>query len=236
MCRGNEPDFDDTLRWAKRAAPEQVRALFEYVAASTALTARPVRPMPELDRSRLTFSAVSGLLRELLATPSGGAHEQFAVAACLEAVIEEFGQGGPTGLRVETKPIYASDTSSKAAGDVVIRRGNRAEEAFEISANLWSEKLAQATASIRAHDLARAHIVARAGSLDAGQLAQLQAIGADVSVLDICALLDTLIGVMRKPARAHALARIHDHLDRNQPDIDRVNAYVDLLKRCGLAA
>ena len=36
MCRGNEPDFDDTLRWAKRAAPEQVRALFEYVAASTA--------------------------------------------------------------------------------------------------------------------------------------------------------------------------------------------------------
>src|SRR5438477_12874555 len=39
----------------------------------------------------------------------------------------------------------------------------------------------------------------------------------------------TMIAIMRKPARQAALMRLYELLDRLQPDIERVNAYVTLL-------
>ncbi len=236
LCRGNQADFDDILRWANGVDPSTRAVAFEYVLASVALTARPVQPMPALRRGELTFISVSKLLDELMGIPSNGAHQQFSVAAFLHAVIDEFGMGGPGGLRVETKRINASDASSKTAGDIQILRGNRVEEAFEVTANEWSTKLDSARSAVREADLPRAHIIAAVSASFIDDAAKLEATNIDLSVIDVEALLRTLTAVMRKPAREAALMRLHDLLDRYQPDVDRVNAYVDLLRKHGLTA
>jgi len=236
LCRGNQADFDDVLRWANGITTDVRETAFKFVLASVALTARPVQPMPSLNRGELTFYKVAKLLDELLNIPSGGAHQQFSVAAFLHALIEEFGMGGPGGLRIETKRLNASDASSKTAGDIQILRGNRVEEAFEITGNDWATKIESASRALKDADLQRAHIVAAVGSSFFKEADQLGQVNIDLSVIDIAALLRTLTAVMRKPAREAALTRLHDYLDRYQPDIDRVNAYVDLLRKHGLTA
>ena len=236
LCRGNQPDFDDVLRWADDATADERQTAFEFVIASVALTARPVQSMPRLNLKDLTFYRVAKLMDELLNIPSAGAHEQFSVAAFIHALIEEFGLGGPSGLRVETKRLNASDASSKTAGDIQILRGNRVEEAFEVTANDWATKIDNASRTLKDADLQRAHIVATVGASFLDEANQLGAVDIDVSVIDVSALLRTLIAVMRKPARYAALARLHDYLDRYQPEIGRVNAYVDLLRKHRLTA
>jgi hypothetical protein len=144
--------------------------------------------------------------------------------------------GGPGGLRVETKRLNASDASSKTAGDIQILRGNRVEEAFEITANDWKTKIESASSALRDADLQRAHIVASVGASFLEEADQLGEINVDLSIIDVGALLHTLAAVMRKPAREAALVRLHEYLDRYQPDIDRVNAYVDLLRKHELTA
>lgn len=65
---------------------------------------------------------------------------------------------------------------------------------------------------------------------------ELGEIAEDVSVIDIRQFLRLLVAVMRKPARAAALRRLYQLLDRNQPNIALVNAYVKLIKQHGLDA
>lgn len=236
LCRGNVLAFDDSLRWANTASPTQHRSALAYVIASVSLTARPVQAMPALDRATLTFFNVAKFLSELLAIPSAGAHQQFAVVAFLDAVIDEFGMGGPKGLRVETKKLFASDTSSKTAGDIQILRANRVEEAFEVTANDWISKLAPASKVMKDADLQRVHIIAAVGPAFVQEMDKWGSANLDLSVIDVEALLRTTAAVMRKPAREMALRRLYDLLDRYQPDSNRVNAYVDLLRSHKLTA
>ena len=133
LARGNVPAFDDLLRWMNDASEAERQSALDLVTATAASTARPVLPMPEVARANLTFVNVVSALDELLAVPSGGAHEQFAVAAFLEALIDEFGLAGVGALSVRTKNINASDASAGTAADVQVMRGNRVEEAFEVS-------------------------------------------------------------------------------------------------------
>lgn len=113
--------------------------------------------MPELNRSALTFARVVSLLSGLLDTPSGGAFEQFAVAALLHTLVDNHGEGR---VRVETKNLNASDCSAFVAGDVQIASGSRVLEAFEVTANDWRTKLAGASKTIRDNDLSRLHVIA----------------------------------------------------------------------------
>ena len=134
LARGNVPAFDDLLRWMNDASEAERQSALDLVTATAASTARPVLPMPEVAKcANLTFVNVVSALDELLAVPSGGAHEQFAVAAFLEALIDEFGLAGVGALSVRTKNINASDASAGTAADVQVMRGNRVEEAFEVS-------------------------------------------------------------------------------------------------------
>jgi hypothetical protein len=234
LCRGNDADFDSFLRWANSASRKERLSALEFVLASVALTARPVAPMPALDRTNLTFYKVAKFIYFLLRVPSGGAHEQFAVAAFLHALIDEFGMGGPGNLYVETKSINAADTSALTAGDVQVKRGNRVEEAFEVTAKDWQSKVEGAARAMRDHDLQRAHIigaVARDFIVDAVELRQRDV---DLSIIDVEALLLTLTAIMRKPSRELALRRLYELLDRHQPNIELVNGYVRLLNEHGL--
>ena len=191
--------------------------------------------MPELSRLNLTFSNIVSALDDLLSIPSGGAHEQFAVAAFLEALIDEFGLSGVGALNVKTKNINASDASAGTAADVQIMRGNKVEEAFEVSASGWRDKLQQAIMAARSADLTRVHILSHVEDLQ-GLAELLGESTTDVSVIDVKTFLRTLVAVLKKPAREVAMVRLYELLDRNQADPARVNAYVELLRRHSLVA
>ena len=132
LTRGNVPEFDRLLHWATKADPASREIALRYACAGVAATARPVRPMPTVNRSALTFGRMVTLLGGLLDTPSGGAFEQFTVAALLTTLVGDNAVGSH---RVETKNLNASDRSSYAAGDVQIVTGRRVVEAFEVTAN-----------------------------------------------------------------------------------------------------
>jgi hypothetical protein len=237
LVRGNVEAFDELLGWMNVASVDQLRIVFDFLASTTALMARPVLPFPALDTSSLTFARMVQIINGLLAKASGGAYEQFLLAAFVHGLIDEYSMAGREGVHVETKNINASDASSRSASDVQIKRGNRFEEAFEVTANHWSAKPLDAVALMKAHDLARIHVAAK---VDGGALSDVSALltlpsNADVSVLDLRALLHGLSAFMRKPARAVALRRLYELLDRHQHDIERTNGYVRLLDEIGVS-
>lgn len=235
LARGNFPEFDSFLRWAtteKTITNVQIEAAFDYVCAAVAITARPVLPMPPLDRGTLTFGSLSRLLRDLFDLGSQGAYEQFAIASLLSALVE---QTGSQQYRVETKSLNASDKSSRAAGDIQIMTGNRVVEAYEVTANDWETKLPGAEKTVKDHDLTRIHIVAsiRTGA-DEQVLRKLDSQAVDVSVLNLREFAVSLASVLTRSFRAHALERMYEYLDRYQPDVGRVNRYVRMIESLGL--
>ena len=232
LTRGNVPSFDALLAWANGADPAQREAALKLACATVAATARPVRPMPRLNRGQLTFARCSQLVRELLATPSGGAFEQFTTAALLNTLVVD---AAGAAYRVETKSLNASDRSSYAAGDVQIATGNRVIEAFEVTANDWRSKLAGASKTIRDNDLSRLHVLASRPEGDRAEVeATLGGLVEDVSVLDVRQVAEVLLAVLTRPQRAEALTRLYEYLDRYQSDVDRVNLYVERLTAAGL--
>jgi len=237
LTRGNVAQFDAFLHWATGADQPSREAALSLACAAVAATARPVLPMPELNRSALTFARLAGLLHGLLDTPSGGAFEQFAVAALLHTLVDNHGEGR---ARVETKNLNASDRSAFVAGDVQVATGTRVLEAFEVTANDWRTKLAEASKTIRDNDLSRLHIVASRPDGDRAAVGEaLRELAEDVSVLDARQVVEVLSAVLTRPQRADALTRLYEYLDRYQPDTGRVNLLVerlgeaDLVERAG---
>ena len=235
LVRNNFGEFDSFLRWAstdESVTDVEIEAAFDYVCAAVAVTARPVVPMPTLNRSALTFARVSRLLRDLFDVGSQGAYEQFSIAAFLSALVE---QTGSHQYRVETKSLNASDKSSMAAGDVQIMMGNRVVEAYEITANDWKTKLPGVEKTVRDYDLTRIHIVASVeDGLEEELLRELEGQTVDVSVLNIREFVVSLTSVLTRTFRAEALVRLYEYLDRYQPDVQRVNQYVRMIEYRGL--
>jgi hypothetical protein len=226
MVRGNFPEFDAVLTWASLAgrSTDELRVVFEYCCWHISRTARPVSPMPELDQGKLKFAVVMALFDSMLGMPSGGAHQQFITAALLEAREDQVG----TGRYVETKDISTSDQSARAAADVQVKTGTRVDEAFEVTANEWSEKVDGAGPKIRTYDLSRLHIVAEVSDY-ASMLRDLATRPDDISVLELRGFFGALVAELRRAGRAAALKRLYELLDRHQLDVNLVNEYVRLL-------
>lgn len=232
LARGNVPEFDRLLHWATGAGMPEREAALGLACAAVAATARPVLPMPELNRSALTFARTTGLLLDLLTAPSGGAYEQFAFAALLHTLVASHAADQ---VRVETKSLNASDRSSFAAGDVQLATGSRAIEAFEVTANSWRTKMDGASKTIRDNDLSRLHIVAARPEGERGAVAErLAELAEDVAVLDVRQAVEVLTAVLTRPQRAEALRRLYEYLDRYQPDTGRVNLLVERLRDADL--
>lgn len=234
LARGNLKEFDAVLRWGAentRTQPE-INAAFRYTCAKIAANARPILAMPALDRGTLTFGRVCEMLSRLYATPSAGAFEQFAVAALLYALIE---QQGETQYRVETKNLNASDKSSRSAGDIQILVGNRVVEALEVTANDWREKLSGAAKTIKDNDLSRLTIVA-AGVQATGDalFGELNALGFDLSVLEVKAFSFSMVSALTRQGRATACNRLYELLDRYQSSVEIVNQFVTMLNELSL--
>lgn len=250
LVRGNNDAFDETLRWASRIATlidegtdggvaeantgamneelDAVQHAYRYVSAGVAATARTVLPRPRLRFAALTFARVMGVLEETLAAPSSGAHEQYVIAALLEALLSD------SGTRVTTKSLNASDRSSRTAGDVEVVARGRLLEGIEISANDWREKLAQAEAIVREHGLPRAHVVA-AVDREGVYVELAAATDRDVSVLDVRATVPVLVAFLDRRGRESALLRLYELLDEHLASPELVNRYVTRLRDAELA-
>jgi hypothetical protein len=139
LTRGNHSEFDAFLKWVSEPerTKEQIRAALNYACLRIAQTARPIKSLPEIDGAKLGFAAVMELFDDMLRANSGGAHEQFIVAALLHARVQ---QGGGR-QHVDTKRLNASDQSSRSAADIQVKSGTKIDEAFEVTANDWTEKL-----------------------------------------------------------------------------------------------
>ncbi len=227
LVRGNFAEYDAFLRWAaeEKRTKAQLRAALDFACLRIADSARPILPFPEIVNDRLTFAATTGLFIEMIGTGSRGAHEQFITAALLHArVLQESGS-----QTVVTKDMNASDESSRTAADIQVRLGTRVVEAFEVTANPWIDKLSGATATMRAHDLARLHILAKVDDIPK-MLADLGKLTEDISAIDLRAYFCVLTAELRKQFRAAALKRLYELLDRYQSDNKLVNDYVNLLK------
>lgn len=234
LTRGNLPAFDSVLRWGSDPVRtiDEIAAVFHYTCARIAENARPILPMPSLNRGGLTFSRVCALLSRLYAIPSAGAFEQFSIAALLHALVE---QQGETQYRVTTKNLNASDKSSRTAGDVQILIGNRVVEALEVTANDWTTKMAGADKTIKDNDLSRLTILA-SGVRQMGDalFAQLDAAGIDLSVLELKSFAFSLVSALTRSGRDSALIRLYEMLDRLQPKTEIVNEFVNALFAAGL--
>ncbi|UWR32680.1 hypothetical protein K3759_12085 [Sulfitobacter sp. W027] len=232
MVRGNFAEFDRLLTWGQTAPTQERQIAFDYTCARIAATARPVLPMPELNRSTLTFARTAELLLGLVEVPSQGAYDQFTTAALLQTLVAEH---DASAARVETKNLNASDKSSRAAGDVQILAGSHVLEAFEVTANNWSTKIDGASKTIRDNDLSRLHVIARRPDAErAASIERLKELTEDVAVLDVRQVIEVLAAALTRPQRADALVRLYELLDRYQPDVERVNAYVRKLNEAGL--
>jgi hypothetical protein len=234
--------WNDLLVWAhEQDEVEPLDQAMRYMASQIAATARNLPPMPELDVSRLTFRRVLCVVDQLLGVPSGGAHEQFVFASLLHALADEHG-----GRRVETKTLSAADASAGTAADVQVRDGGRLVEAYEVTANPWASKIAQAVAVLRHYDLYRVHIVAPGPAPSGQQIkdavatsslpAGLVATTIDLSVLDVRAECRSLIHRLGRPGRRTALNRLWEHLVHRQPNDQLVADYVSLLADAELVA
>lgn len=218
-------EWNQLLEWAsKQPDVESIKMAFNYMAAGIASRTRDIPPMPELAVAQLTFASVWALFTAMLEMPSGGAHEQFIVAALLHALHMN------STRRVKTKGINASDASSGAAGDVQVDDEGGVVEAYEISANPWRTKLPQALHVMDSKQLQRVHIIASATDCTPkalqSELESLQRKGADVSVLDVRYEVRSLVCRLRRDGRDEALRKLYEHLRDRQPNDDLVRGYV----------
>ncbi len=227
LTRGNNVTFDSLLRWSTSINDlNRIDVAYNYVAASIASTARTVAARPSLRPAKLTFPAVIALFEEMLRRPSAGAHEQYIVAALLEAAA----QGS---YRVNTKRLNVSDVSAGVASDIQLI-SPLVLEAIEVSANHWTTKEGQARATMQRYDLPRTHIIAQVDWAD--YLALDHALDVDISVIDVRAAVSTLLALLTRPQREAALLRLYELLDSNLPSPDLVNAYVAQLGARGLSS
>jgi len=229
------------LEWGERQPSiEPVDQAMRYLATGIVATARDLPAIPTLDVSRLTFRRVLHIIEELFSRPSGGAHEQFLFAALLHALAEERGN-----RRVETKTLSAADASAGTAADVQIFEGGKVIEAYEVTANAWHSKVAQATAVMRHYDLRRVHIVApgpapsakglkdavAATPLPAGTVIR----DLDLSVLDLSHECRSLVHRLSRTGRRAALTKLWEHLASRQPNDELVRRYVDGIREARVA-
>jgi len=236
-AQARDAGLGNFIDWHKSASLADLDHVCDRLVASFLGAAATVAPLPRIDASLLTFGRFRSFLDLLFTEKSGGAFEQYCFAALLELEMATTGKRG----RVVTKSVRSSDAATKSAGDVVVHRGGRVAEAYEVTARPWKSKLSQLSTSARA-GLTEVSIVATgvAGTLRGedleAELAVLQAeLAVDVSVLDLMGTLDLFSARLGRFERADAIRRVYANLvqwHRREPHL--VAAFVECLKSISL--
>lgn len=142
--QANNPAVHQFAEWL--ADPDRTLKEVETFAAALASEFRQqavtLPALPGLDEETVDFIGFRQFCDILLEDGSRGAFEQYLCAALLNAEMKRWD------LRATTKPVGVSDASSKAAGDVEIRDGQRLVAAYEVSAASWKAKPRQAMSNV----------------------------------------------------------------------------------------
>lgn len=231
LDRSNET-WKSVLSWASdQNELEPVEGAFLYLASKIAGTARALPDLPELDTPRLTFRRVFAVVDEMLDGPSGGAHEQLLFAAFLGSWRQQVDLPG----FVETKHVNAADAAAGTAADVQVKQGGQIIEAYEITGEQVAAKVDQALRTLRHHDLARIHILAKGvRKLPGEKIRSLLPKDADISALDVREEIRSLVARSDKPHRRQALETLYTLLIEKQSDDELVKEYVRKLFAEGL--
>jgi hypothetical protein len=232
MDRSNET-WQAVLRWASEQTDvEEIEAAYLYLATRVADTAKAVPELPPLDTPRLTFARIFVVVDGMLLKPSGGAHEQLIFASLLDAWREQLGLPGV----VETKHVNAADSAAGTAADVQARQGGQVTDAYEVTAEPFTSKVAQAARTLLQHDLKRVQILAKgAAKATAEEIQAAVPEDADLTVLDVREEIRSLLARLDKPHRRVALESLYRFLVDKQPNDSLVKAYVDALVSEGLS-
>jgi len=224
--------WKSVLNWASEQKElASVEAAFLYLASKIAATARSLPDLPELDTPRLTFRRVFAVIDEMLARPSGGAHEQLVFAAFLGAWRQQLDLPG----FVETKHVNAADAAAGTAADVQVKQGGQVIEAYEITSEQLDAKIEQASRTLRHHDLPRIHVLAKGvQKLGFEELKSLLPKGSDISALDIREEIRSLVARSDKPHRRQSLEILYGLLIEKQPADELVKGYIKALFEEGL--
>ncbi len=236
--QASDPAVGEFLVWMAGADLEAVNGLFTRLARSLAEQELAFAELPALEVDAFGFVAMRALIERLRAKPSGGAFEQYLVAALLS---EEFALAHPS-WRVGTKSVGAPDTSARTTGDVEVRRKQRLEYAIEVSAHDWRDKVGQAAQTARRTHAQQVTVVAPAPGLTSDHLAVAVAeagapAGVDIAVVDLGAFLDAVSSRLRPVSRAAAVRAVHRHLvtwGRTRPDL--VAHLVEAVNALGLTS
>ena len=192
-AKGAQGDFDPSvdarfnpfaqlMQAAGKADRERTAA---YLASRYADSQQVLPTLPTVGDDVLTFVRAKALFRDLMASASGGAIQQFLVAALLRQV--RLGSG----IEVVTHNPYGSDRSDRTAGDVEERVEGALLRAYEVTATLpWRDRLSSAQRKMDRHGLSK-YVIVASGVNDAAEWSepaelalQLAPYGRDIAVVD----------------------------------------------------
>ena len=168
------------------AGPDDRTRTADYLASRYADSQQILPTLPAVGDDVLTFVRSKALFLDLLASESGGAIQQFLVAALLRQA-----RAG-SGIEVVTHNPYGSDRSDRTAGDVEERVEGQLLRAYEVTASLpWRDRLSAAKRKMDRHELAKYVILA--GGVNASSewaepaalALQLDPYGRDIAVVDL---------------------------------------------------
>jgi hypothetical protein len=225
------------VRWtqADGRSLADLRGLFARLALGFAGAARGFPERPALMVENFTFARTRRVIEALRTQGSGGAYEQYLVAAFLAQEYEANGLR----WRVTTKAVGASDATSRAPGDIQVTRGSRVVLALEVSANAWRTKVTQALSTLRSTALSQATVLADATGLT-GESLEAEAGGpgqADLAVVSLDSFLDVVSSRLSPPERARAMESVFGYLVRWERDrADLAWNLVRILNGLGLAS
>ena len=162
-AKGAQSNFDPSVDvrftpFAERmggAGAEARGRTADYLASRYADSQQILPSLPAVGDGVFTFVRAKAIFLDLLASESGGAIQQFLVAALL-------GQArAGSGIEVVTHNPYGSDRSDRTAGDVEERVEGRLLRAYEVTAALpWRDRLSAAQRKMDRHELSKYVILA----------------------------------------------------------------------------
>jgi len=100
------------LKAVRKASVKQRLRIADYLAQWFAESRSVPSVLPPVGADFLTFVRAKDLIHRLIGTPSGGAVQQFLIAALLFVYRER------SGIRIVTHQVHAADASDKVAGDI----------------------------------------------------------------------------------------------------------------------
>lgn len=220
LVRGNVSEWDELLTWMSSAATtdSELQEAFEYLAYRIASTAQAAPTAVDPVTSRMTFPRVAAMFDALFDKPSGGAYEQFSVAALMHA---ETARHHGDSLVVRTKGINATDRSAGVPGDIqVVDDTGRVLRVLEVTANSWRLKLGQARRVLMEDGAASVTIVADTSDHSPSEI--LDALdGENIAVVDLRQEVRSLLSRLSPHDRRVALLKLSEYLaaENSRPEL-----------------